>query len=104
MRANGSRRSEDVSLEAFEASWAKRWISERGLEILSEASRHLPDELKSRHPHIPWRNVAGIGNVLRHAYEKISAPVIWALARDHLRPLEDACRRELAALRPDEDR
>ncbi|MCI0598259.1 MAG: DUF86 domain-containing protein, partial [Beijerinckiaceae bacterium] len=58
----------DVSLEDFEADWQKRWLVERGLEIVSEASRHLPDEMKSRHPDIPWQKVAGIGNMLRHNY------------------------------------
>jgi hypothetical protein len=42
-----------VTIEAFEADWRKRWLVERGVEIISEASRHLTDELKSRHPEIP---------------------------------------------------
>jgi uncharacterized protein with HEPN domain len=37
-----------VTLEGFEADWQKRWLVERGLEIASEASRHLDDELKAR--------------------------------------------------------
>jgi len=45
---------------------------ERYLERLSEASRHIPEELKARHPHIDWRGVAGLGNVLRHAYDQVS--------------------------------
>ena len=94
-----------VSLEAFEADWQKRWLVERGLEILSEASRHLGDELKARHPEIPWPKVAGIGNVLRHDYERIAADVLWKLAWDDLPPLEEACREELAVVnareRPD---
>jgi uncharacterized protein with HEPN domain len=86
-----------VTLEAFEPDIRKRWLIERGIEIISEASRRLPDELKARHPDIPWRKVAGIGNVLRHNYEDIAAPVIWALVRDDLPPLERVCRAELAA-------
>jgi uncharacterized protein with HEPN domain len=69
---------------------------ERGVEIVSEASRRLSDELKARHPEIPWPTVAGIGNVLRHDYESISAPVMWKLVQDDLPPLEKACREELA--------
>ena len=61
----------DMSLEAFEADWQKQWLVERGIEIISEASRHLTDELKARHPSIPWVKVAGIGNVLRHNYEHV---------------------------------
>jgi uncharacterized protein len=48
-------------LDVFEAGWRKRWLVERGLEIISEASRHLSDELKARHPEIPCSKVAGIG-------------------------------------------
>ena len=42
----------DVPLESFEASWQMQWLVERGIEIISEVSRHLSDELKARHPDI----------------------------------------------------
>jgi uncharacterized protein with HEPN domain len=87
----------DTPLEAFEADWERQWLVERGVEIVSEASRHLPPELKSRHPEIPWQKVAGIGNVLRHDYESIAAAVMWKLARNDLDALEQACRAELNA-------
>ena len=60
-------------------------------------SRDFPHPVKSRHPEIPWAKVAGIGNVLRHNYESIAAPVMWTLVRDDLQPLEKVCRDELAA-------
>ncbi len=40
----------DLSVEAFEADWQKHWLVQRGIEIISEASRHLPPEMKARHP------------------------------------------------------
>ena len=87
----------DVSLESFENDWQRQWLVERGVEIISEASRHLPDDLKTRHPEIPWQKVSGIGNVLRHNYESIAAPVLWKLVHADLPTLENACRAELAA-------
>lgn len=45
----------------------------RCLEIISEASRRLSDALKSRHPTIPWREIAGAGNIYRHDYEDVAA-------------------------------
>ena len=87
----------NVTLDAFEADWQRRWLMERGLEIVSEASRHLGAELKARHPEIPWPKVAGIGNVLRHGYERIAPDVIWKLAQIDLPVLDKACRDELAA-------
>jgi uncharacterized protein with HEPN domain len=86
-----------VTLQAFEADWRKRYVVERGVEIISGASRYLPDDLKARHPGIPWSKVAGIGNVLRHNCEGISASVMWALGQRDLAPLEEVCRAELAA-------
>ena len=94
----------NVRLEAFEADWKARWVVERGVEIISEASRRLPDEMKARHLEIPWAKVAGIGNVLRHDYQAISAPVMWNLVRDDLPALDRVCRAELAAWRDREQR
>ena len=54
----------NASLEAFKLDWEKQWIVERGIEIVSEASRRVPDALKARHPDIPWQKVAAIGNYL----------------------------------------
>ena len=86
----------DMPLDVFETDWQRQWLVERGVEIVSEASRRLTDELKARHPEIPWQKVAGIGNVLRHDYESIAAPVMWKLAQADLPALEKVCREELA--------
>jgi uncharacterized protein with HEPN domain len=51
----------DITLDTFEPDRRKRWLVERGIEIISEASRRLPDALKARNPSIPWPKVAGIG-------------------------------------------
>jgi uncharacterized protein with HEPN domain len=59
-RATAGKRFED-----FQRDWLLWKAAERGVEIISEASRHLPEEIKARHPYPRWRHVAGIGNVLR---------------------------------------
>jgi uncharacterized protein with HEPN domain len=88
-----------VALDAFEADRRKRWLVERGLEIISEASRRLPPAMKTRHPEIPWPKVAGIGNVLRHEYEDVAHDVLWHVVRDNLPLLKTFCRDELTAAR-----
>jgi len=85
------------TLEEFKADWEQQWIVQRGIEIVSEASRRLPEDLKTRPPDIPWAKVAAIGNVMRHEYRQISPPLIWEIVRDHLPHLERVCREELAA-------
>jgi uncharacterized protein with HEPN domain len=50
----------------------------RNLEIVSEASRHVPAELKAKVNHIAWREVADFGNVLRHGYEVVNDSILWS--------------------------
>lgn len=83
-----------VTLQAFEPDKRKRWLVERGIEIISEASRHLDPELKARHPQIPWTKVAGIGNVIRHDYERLAHDILWHVVRTDLPELERVCRLE----------
>lgn len=52
----------------------------RCLEVISEASRRLPPELKARHPHVPWQDIAGAGNVYRHDYDQVMTRRIWETA------------------------
>jgi len=63
---------------------------ERCIEIVSEASRRLPPDLKDRHPAIPWQKIAGIGNVLRHDYDVVNDATIWHTATIDLLPLKAA--------------
>lgn len=79
-----------VRLQTLESDRRKRWLVERGIEIISEASRHLRDELKARHPEIPWSKVAGIGNVLRHEYERV-ATVAGCCQFARVRPAAGLC-------------
>jgi uncharacterized protein with HEPN domain len=67
-----------------------RWLVQRAIEIISEASRAVPDELKSLRPEIPWLQVRDIGNVLRHDYGGLSDPIIWRVAIDELPRLKIA--------------
>ena len=57
---------------------------ERCFEIISEASRFIPLEAKARHPNIPWPEIAAIGNLLRHEYQRVDDFVIWSAAMQSL--------------------
>jgi uncharacterized protein with HEPN domain len=86
------------TLAQFEASWKLRWLVQRAIEIISEASRAIPAELKNTRPEIPWSRVRGIGNVLRHEYQGLSDPIIWKVVTDELPRLKLAIEAIDAAL------
>lgn len=71
----------------------------RSLEIISEASRRLPDELKARHPDIRWREMAAAGNFYRHNYEEITSARLEDTARRPAAPADGYRKRDRARLR-----
>ncbi len=71
---------------------------QRGIEIISEASKGIPETLKDTRPEIPWRTIGNAGNVLRHEYHRIVDTVIWAVVTDDLPKLHDAIAAMLADL------
>jgi uncharacterized protein with HEPN domain len=78
------------ALDDFAADWLLRHGIQRGIEIISEAARRIPPELQVTQPQIPWAQIMGIGNVLRHEYHRISDTVIWNVVQNYLPPLKAA--------------
>jgi uncharacterized protein with HEPN domain len=70
--------------------WLLRSAVERGIEVISEASRHLGRDLKAQHKDVRWKDIAGIGNILRHDYQRIDASIISKAVKDDLPPLKEA--------------
>ena len=82
--------------EAFAADLRTVYAVTRCLEIISEASRRLPEGLKARHPAIAWRQMAAAGNVYRHNYEDVAAHLVWETVRQALPPLRVVVEDEIA--------
>jgi uncharacterized protein with HEPN domain len=74
----------------YQRSWLLRSAIERGIEVISEASRHLGRELKSQHKDVRWKDIAGIGNILRHDYQRVDGQIIWNAVKDDLPALKKA--------------
>ncbi len=84
--------------ETFRDDLRTVYAATRCLEIISEASRRLPDELEAWHPAIAWREMAGAGNIYRHDYEDVAVSYVWTTLRNHLPPLRAVIEHELQAL------
>lgn len=83
----------DHTFDSFRTDRRTRQLVERNLEIVSEASRRLPDDLKAGEPDIDWRAIAGIGNVLRHDYHESQPAILWQTCRKDLGSLKAAVTR-----------
>jgi uncharacterized protein with HEPN domain len=83
--------------ETFERELKTVYATTRALEIISKASRRLPDELKARHRGVLWKQMQSAGNRFRHNEDGVEASLIWRTAHDSLPPLMAVVEAELAA-------
>ena len=74
----------ELGLLALDSDWLLQRGVERGIEIISEAVRHLPEELLATRPDMPWREIKAIGNRIRHEYHRVSPKVIRSVVVDEL--------------------
>jgi uncharacterized protein with HEPN domain len=86
------------TLETFRSDELHLYAVTRCLEVISEASRRLSDDLKARHPGIPWKQVAAAGNVYRHEYQDVAALRIWDTVQVALPSLRGVIEQELGEL------
>jgi uncharacterized protein with HEPN domain len=60
----------------------------RNLEIIGEATKNLSPEIKASHSCIPWRQIAGLRDVLIHNYMKVDVVEIWGVVENELNDLK----------------
>ena len=74
----------------YSQDWLLKYGVERAIEIISEATRRIPTDVKSWQPQIPWQRVTAIGNILRHEYDRIVDQVVFEVVEKDLAPLKSA--------------
>lgn len=60
----------------------------RNLEIIGEAVKNLPQEIKGEHSEIEWKKIAGLRDILIHAYFGVNDEIIWDIAKNKLSELK----------------
>ena len=61
---------------------------ERNLEIIGEAVKKIPNEIKEKYPDVEWRKVAGLRDFLIHGYYEIDDEVIWSVIENKMEVLK----------------
>jgi uncharacterized protein with HEPN domain len=81
---------DSMTWEEFRSDWRKQMLGERLVEVLGEAVKRLPDDLRNRHPELPWRKIAGTRDYIAHGYDSIDYDVIWGVLAVEAGKLKDA--------------
>lgn len=87
----------DMDLDGFAADDRTRLAVERCLSIISEAAVKLGSEAERRCPGLPWADIRGIGNRLRHGYDQLDTELVWNTVLNDLDGLHLACMAQLEA-------
>ena len=78
----------EVDFEAFRHNREKVLAVVKAIEILGEAVKKIPDDIRSLYPQIPWKAIAGMRDVLVHEYWGIDLNVVWATVQEGIPPLK----------------
>jgi uncharacterized protein with HEPN domain len=80
---------EGVSYSQFESDFKINFAVVRALEIIGEAAKRLPEELRQRYPDIPWKGMSGMRNRIIRGYDNVDLQIVW-----------DVVKRDIPKLRP----
>lgn len=76
--------TEGLSYSEFIADRRRRDAVVRNFEIIGEATKKLPDDLKVRYPSVAWKQVAGLRDVIAHGYFHIDYEILWGIITNTL--------------------
>ena len=70
----------------------------RRLEVMGEAAKNIPQEMRDKYPQIPWKNIAGMRDVLIHAYFGVNIKRVWKVVKVDIPTVKDNILRVKEAL------
>ena len=72
---------EDVAHTSFEEDFRINFAVVRALEIIGEAAKRLPLDVRERYPDIPWRGMAGMRDRIAHGYDRVDLQIVWDVVK-----------------------
>jgi uncharacterized protein with HEPN domain len=85
--------TDGVTQNAFLEDRTKQDAVIRRLEIIGEATKHIPEKFRDAHPDIPWKRMAGMRDVLIHDYLGVDLAIVWNVVQRELPELNTKLRR-----------
>ncbi|AGK60039.1 hypothetical protein Asulf_00003 [Archaeoglobus sulfaticallidus PM70-1] len=76
----------------------------RNLEIIGEAAKNIPEDLRSKYGEIPWKRVVGLRNVVIHGYFAVDLEVVWVIVKRQLPELKEVLLKMMEELERSENK
>jgi uncharacterized protein with HEPN domain len=81
--------TENLSFKKFKTNKLVRDAVIRNLEIIGEAAKNIPEEIRKNHPEIEWPKIAGLRDKLAHNYFEVDMEILWNIIKDELPDLKN---------------
>lgn len=92
------RYTEGITFEEFQANDMVVDAVVRNLEVIGEAARYIPEDLRNRYTGVDWRRVVGFRNIVVHEYFDVDPEIVWTIATQRLHDLKEVLEQMLADL------
>jgi uncharacterized protein with HEPN domain len=70
-----------MTYEQFEADLKTNFAVVRAIEIIGEATKRLPSTIRDQYPHITWKDMAGMRDVIIHGYDNVNLQIVWDVVK-----------------------
>ncbi len=77
-----------INREEFQGDKKTLHAVVRNLEVIGEAIKNVPSEVRDQHPQVPWERIAGLRDILIHHYFGIDADIVWDIVANKLPELK----------------
>ena len=96
------RYTENIGFEEFVSNELVQDGVVRNLEIIGEAAKNIPEDIKREYPDVEWRKIAGLRDILIHAYFGIDVEIVWDIVKNKVPKLKEKIEEILSKLDTDE--
>ncbi len=79
----------EISFEEFIKDEKTKDAVVRNIEIIGEAVKHIPEEIKEKYNQIPWKKITGMRNRLIHGYFVVDYTIVWEIIKNELPDLKE---------------